>query len=85
MHPVVVGLTVIWFGFLLVVGGKDAISAIVSFLGNHAPADAWTSITFPVFVLALGAACVGLVRAVYRNDLRFLLDFLRDTIAVRET
>jgi hypothetical protein len=84
MHPIVVGLIAIWFGFLLIVGGKDAISAIGSLLEGHAPADAWFSITFPVFVLAIGAACVGFVPFVYRDDLRFLVDFLRDTIAARE-
>jgi hypothetical protein len=84
MHPVVVGLIVIYFGFLLIVGGKDAISAIGSLLAGHAAADAWISVAFPVFLLVFSAALVGLVPSAYRNDLRFLLDFLRDTIAARE-
>jgi len=84
MHRVVVGLFVIFFGYLLVVGAKDAISAIGSMLGGHTPADAWYSITFPLFVLVIVTAFVRIVPSVYRNDLRFLLDFLRDTIAARE-
>jgi hypothetical protein len=74
----------IWFGFVLTGGGTVAISAIGSLLRGHAPTDAWISIAFPAFMLACGVALIGLGRLLGRNEQRFLVDFLRETIAARE-
>lgn len=84
MHPAVVAFMVIWFGGVVIGGGTVAMRAIGFLLRGGAPADAWPSIAAPAFMLVGGAALVGLGHFAGRNEPRFLLDFLRDTIAARE-
>jgi hypothetical protein len=84
MHPAVVAFMVIWFGAVMIVGGTVAMRAIGFVLRGGAPADAWLGIAAPTIMLAGGAALVGHGHFLGRNEPRFLLNFLRDTIAARE-
>ena len=84
MHPAVVAFMAIWFGGVVIGGGMVTMRAIGFLLRGGALVDAWPSIAAPAFMLAGGAALVGLGRFASRNEPRFLLDFLRDTIAARE-
>jgi hypothetical protein len=78
MHPAVIAFMPFWFGLVMIGGGTVAMRAI------RGGAPAWRSIAALVFMLAAGAALVGLGRFAARNEPQFLLDFLRDTIAARE-
>lgn len=80
----VIAFMACWFGILLIVEASAAMRAIHSLLRGGALADAWPSIAGPTFMLAAGAAFVGLGLFQARNEQQFLLDFLRDTIAARE-
>jgi hypothetical protein len=83
MHPAVIAFMAIWFGVLLIGGGAAAISAIGSLLRDHATAHAWTSVAAAAFMLSGGVAMVALGHFAGRNEPRFLIDFLRDTIAAQ--
>jgi hypothetical protein len=77
----VIAFMVLWFGFVLIIGGR---MAVMSAIRAGALAAAWPDIVPLAIMLAGGAAFVGLGLFLARNEQRFLLDFLRDTIAARE-
>jgi hypothetical protein len=79
-HPLVVLIMGIWFGCLLISGSSVAITA----QRLHDPAETWAAMIITVFILALGVVFATLGLLVARNEPRFLVDFLRDTIAARE-
>jgi len=84
MHPAVIAFMAIWFGGVLIGGGSVMISAIGSLVRGHATAHAWTTVAAVAFMLSGGVAIVALGRFAGRNEPRFLIDFLRDTIAAQE-
>lgn len=84
MHPAVIVFMAIWFGAVLIGGGPAAISAIGSLLRGHATAYAWTGVAAAAFMLSGGAGMVALGHFCGRDEPRFLIDFLRDTIAAQE-
>jgi hypothetical protein len=84
MHLAIVGFMTIWLVFALIAGGTVAVPAIGFLLRGGALADAWPSIAFAAIMPACGVAFVGLGLLAARNEPRFLLDFLCDTIAARK-
>jgi len=84
MHPAVIAFMAIWFGGVLIGGGSVMIGAIGSLVRGHATAHAWTTVAAVAFMLSGGVAMGALGRFAGRNEPRFLIDFLRDTIAVQE-
>jgi hypothetical protein len=84
MNEFVVIFMAFWLSVVLIAGGPVAISAIASLLRGGAQADAWRSIVMAAAMPAFGVAFVGLGLFSARNERRFLLDFLRGTIAARE-
>src|SRR5262249_20322677 len=83
MHPLVWFLA-IWFGLFLIGSCLVALATIVAVLGGRAPDGAWINIAFPAIILAVSGALVRLGRLSARDESRFLIDFLRDTIDTRE-
>jgi hypothetical protein len=76
----VIALVAFWFGFMVIGGGTLAMRAI----RGGAPAEALLYLAVLALILAGGAVVVGLGLFFARSERRFLVDFLRDTIAARE-
>jgi hypothetical protein len=85
MHSAVLAFMVLWFGGVLVFGGSMVVTTLRDGLANGAAQDDQILlVVVPIMMLCAGAAMVVFGRYLARDDQRFLLDFLRDTIDARE-
>ena len=83
MHPLVTVFMVVWLGGVLTIGGGISASLLPDLArqGFSAPSDTWLGVAIPAGMAVFGVALVWLGRLIARNERRFLLEFLRDTLS----
>lgn len=78
--PSVVAFIVFWFGFVLFIGLRNSVTA--NAFGEKSVVEGWW--VAPGILASFGAALVLVGRYLARDEEKFLIDFLRQTIDARE-
>jgi hypothetical protein len=82
LHPFIWASSVVWFGFVIVIGGAMSLKLITALLQGHGLVDqnAWMGVAVPIAMLVFGVALQQFCGFLGRNEPEFLVEFLRRCI-----